>query len=262
MAEEKKDLNKSQLVADPDLNKDSLVAGPDLNVPGQDAEPGKLADGTDEDKTVKYSELKKIIDERNAAQEQTKAMQDQIMIMAANQQSNQQVNQSAQPKDVYEELGLGPEDYPTVDQQRQIDIYRQQQQVKQTQGLTNQQFESSHPDFSAVVGLRNPITGKIQPTAEILKILTEKSYLTAAAYSSSQGAYEIVMQQRELDKLQQQNIVQEEHLKQQGIDTKLAPVSGAAAAGGAVSASPAAVTIEEQRAMEQRVENGEFNQKG
>ena len=125
--------------------------------------------------------------------------------------------------------------------------------------LTNQQYELSHSDFGSVVGLRNPVTGQIQPTAEISKILTEKSYLTAAANASSRGAYEIVMNERKLNELATQNAVQEEHLKQQGIDTKLAPVSGAAAAGGAIPAqSQGAITIEQQQENERRVAAGEL----
>lgn len=268
MADENKDLNKSQSVADPDLTKDQSVAGQDLTASGQ-GKPGKLADGTDENKTVPYAELKKAIDDRKTAEEQAQLLQNQMALITANQQVNQPA-QPQQPVSTYDQakadLGLAGVEY--LDEAQRGQIFTRVNEINQLQNqqnaaaFANQQFESSHPDFGSVVGLRNPVTGVIQPTAEILKILTEKPYLTAAAYASSQGAYQIVMQQRQITQLRQQNAIQEEHLQQQGIDTKLAPVSAAAAAGGAVSASPAAVTVEQQQEMEQRVASGEFNQKG
>lgn len=259
---EEKDLNKTQAVTEPSLT-DQVATGQDLNQSVTDG-PGKLADGTDENKTVPYDELKKAVDEKNAAIAQTQQIQNQMTIMQANQQVQRQPIQ--QPKttleqamvdcDVTAEEMYGDVTVKVLNRKAELDALQNQQT---NSVYANQQFESSHPDFGSVVGLRNPITGQIQPTAEILKILTEKPYLTAAAYASSQGAYEIVMQEREIAKLQQQNTVTEEHLKQQGIDTKLAPVSGAAAAGGAMQAASGTVTLEQQQEMEQRVANGEFN---
>lgn len=272
MAEETKDLNKSQSVAEADLNKSQSVAGTDLSASGQGDEPGKLADGTDENKTVPYSEMKKAIDAKKAAEEllakQTQEHQTQMAILQANQQPVTQTQ--TQPLSDYDQakadLGLANEEY--VDESQRSKIHSRMTEImnarsQQTNAaLSNQQFELSHPDFGSVVGLRNPINGAIQPTAEIQKILTEKPYLTVTAFASSQGAYEIVMNERKLNELTQQNTVQEEHLKQQGIETKLAPISGAAAAGGAVNAQAGTVTLQQQEQMEERVASGEFNQKG
>ena len=272
-----KDLNKTDqsVAGTEDLNNAQVVTEPDLTASGQGDKPEKLADGTDENKTVPYTELKKAIDGKKAAEEQateaaaqTQLLQNQMAVMAANQ--NQPVQQVQQPLSDYDQaktdLGLADEAYMAEDQRSKV--YARMTEIMNARsqqvaaGLANQQFESSHPDFGSVVGLRNPLTGQIQPTAEISTILTKKPHLTAAAYASSEGAYKIVIEQREIDKLQQQNTVTEEHLKQQEIDTKLAPVSGAAAAGGAVTATGAAVTVEQQQAMEERVASGEFNQKG
>lgn len=55
MAEENKDLNTGQSVADADLNKEQSVAAQDLIASGQSEQAETLADGTDENKTVKYS---------------------------------------------------------------------------------------------------------------------------------------------------------------------------------------------------------------
>ena len=270
MPEENKDLNNASLVTGQDLKKDQSVAGQDLNVSGQD-ESGKLADGTDENKTVPYTELKKAIEERKAAEEQLQRQEQEHQTRMAILQANQQSAQTqTQPLSDYDQakanLGLASEEY--LDEGQRSSVHTEMTKIINVRGrqsaaaLTNQQFEINHSDFGSVVGLRNSLTGAIQPTAEILKILTEKPYLTAAAYASSQGAYEIVMQQREIDKLQQQNTVQEEHLKQQGIDTKLNPVSGAAAAGGGIAAQTGKVTLQQQQEMEERVAAGEFNQKG
>ncbi len=267
MEEVNKDLNKSQSVADPDLNKVQVVVEPDLNqsVTGKQVET--LADGDDEGtKTVKYEEFKKANEARKAAEEREKLLQDQMLLLQSNQQPIQQ--QTQQPVSVYDQakadLGLTGEEY--IDENQRGKLYARMGDITQRQNqqsasaFANQQFESSHADFGAVVGLRNPITRQIQPTAEILTILNKKPYLTTAAYSSSQGAYEIVMNERKLTELQKQNTVQEEHLKQQGIDTKLAPVSGAAAAGGAISnKATGVITMEEQLENERRVADGELN---
>ena len=267
MAEENKDLNKGQSVADPDLNKSQSVAGTDLTASGQ-GEPAKLADGSDENKTVPYAEMKKAIDAKNAAEELlTKQAQDHQNQMAILQANQQPVQTQTQPLSDYDQakadLGLAGEEY--LDETQRSKVQSRMTEIINVRSqqaafaFSNQQFEASHPDFVSVVGSRNPITGVIQPTAEIQKILTEKPYLAAAAKASSQGAYEVVMQQRKIDELTQENTVQGEHLKQQGIDTKLAPVSGAAAAGGAVSTqTQGTITLEQQEENERRVAAGEL----
>lgn len=267
MAKETKDLNTGQSVADPDLNKAQVVIEPDLTASGQ----GKLADGTDENKTVKYSEFKKANEAKIALEEQLKKQEQEHQTQMAILQANQQPTQAqTQPLSDYDQakanLGLANEEY--LDESQRSGVMTEMTKIVNTRSqqaaatFTNQQFELSHSDFASVVGLRNSLTGAIQPTAEILKILTEKPYLAAAANASSQGAYEIVMNERRLQELTQQNTVQGEHLKQQGIDTKLAPVSGAAAAGGAMQAASGTVTVEQQREMEEKVAAGEFNKKG
>ncbi len=269
MVEENTDLNKGQVVTDPDLNKEQLVADPDLTTPSQgDAEGDTtLKDGTDENKTVKYADFKKVNDAKKAAEEREKLLQDQLAIAQTQQQPVQ--TQSQQPLTDYDQaktdLGLKDEEY--LDESQRSQIFARMAEITNTRSqqsailLSNQQFVNSHSDFSSVVGLYNPATGLVQPTAEMAKILSEKPHLNAAANASHQGAYKIVMEQREFAKLQQQNAVNQEHLKQQGIDLKEAPVSGAAAAGGSINATGVSVTLEQQEAMEQRVANGEFNTK-
>lgn len=260
MAEEKKDVNKEQVVTAQGVSQSATGDGV-TQVTTEKTE-------TDE-KSVPYDRFKEVNDAKNAAEEllakQQQDHQTQMAIMQANQQPVQQT-QVKEPLSDYDQakadLGLAGEEYMDENQRSKVqaritEIMNARNQQRNA-ALANQQFENSHPDFGSVVGLHNPITGAIQATAEILKILTEKPYLTAAAYASSQGAYEIVMQQRRIDELQQQNTVQEEHLKQQGIDTKLAPVSGAAAAGGAAQAASGTVTVEQQQENERKVAAGEL----
>lgn len=263
MPDENKDLNKSESVAQTDLNNVQSVAGQDLTQPVTE----KLADGTDANKTVPYTELKKAIDEKKAIEQQAandKQLYEQQMALMQNNKPQQ--TEIKQPASVYDqakaELGLAGEEY--IDESQRGKIYGKINEImnaqnqQQNAAYANQQFEATHTDFSSVVGVRHPSTGVIAPSTEITKILMEKPYLTAAAYASSQGAYEIVMNERRLAQLQQQTTIQEEHLKTQGIDTKLAPVSGAAAAGGAVTTTGASVTIDQQREMEEKVASGEF----
>ncbi len=266
------DLNTNQAVTDSSLT-DQPATDQDLSqsVTGTaDADVQQtLADGTTVDKSVPYDKFKAANDAKNAAEQQTQLLQGQMQIMQANQQPVQQVAQQ-QPQTTLEQAmadcGVtGDEMYgemtvKVLNRKAEIDTAL----ASHTNAAhANQQFENTHTDFGSVVGIRNPMTGSVQPSAEIMNILTEKPWLTAAAYSSSEGAYKIVMSEREITKLEQQNTVQQEHLQQQGIDTKLAPVSGAAASGGALSAKATGpVTIAQQEDMEQRVASGEFNTKG
>lgn len=273
MAKEQEDLNTGQLVAGTeDLNSAQAVTEQDLNQSVTEKQAETLADGTNENKTVKYSEFKKANDAKIAAEELLKKQeQDHLSQMAILQANQQPVQTQAQPLSDYDQaktdLGLANTEY--VSEVERSAIHTRMTEIMNVRSqqsaaaLTNQQFELSHSDFGSVVGLRNPVTGQIQPTAEVMKILTEKPHLTAAALASSQGAYQIVIQERELTKLREQTTVQEEHLKQQGIDTKLAPVSGAAAAGGALSTKTAGtITLEQQEENERKVAAGEFSKKG
>ncbi len=241
MAEKEKDLNKGQSVADSDLNKDQSVAGQDLNTSGQSDESGKLADGTDENKTVPYTKLKEAVDAKNTAEEllqkQAQDHQSQMAILQANQQP---VQQSQQPLSDYDQAkaDLGLTDTEYIDEVQRSSIHTRMIEITNARNhqsaavFANQQFEGSHPDFGNVVGLRNLVNGRVQPTAEILEILAKKPYLTAAAYASSQGAYEIVMEERKLVELEKNATVNQEQRNRQGLDNASLPLGGSAAGGG------------------------------
>ena len=260
MAKEEKDLNNSQSVADADL-KDQVVAGSDLTNQVVADEAKTLKDGTDENKTVKWSEMKKVQEARDAALEKAQLLQSQMSLLI----SNQLPEQPAQPKTTMEQamadVGVAADDMygesmvKVMNRKYELDTIQSQRSAA---GFMNQQFEATHPDFGTVVGIRHPATKQIIPSAEIQKILTEKPHLAAAAYSSSQAAYQIVMDERSLKELQQQNVVQAEHLKQHKIDTKTSVVSGAAAGTGAVKSTPGTITREQQEEMEQKVTSGQI----
>ena len=155
-------------------------------------------------------------------------------------------------------LGLAGEEY--IEEAQRGKIYAEINRItnarnqQSAQLSTNQSFISLHPDYNEVVG-RYAGTQFI-PSAEITELVQRKPYLAATAFASAEGAYQMVMDERKLKTLDQQTTVQEEHLNQQGIATKLAPVSGAAAAGGAITAGAGTITVAQQQENEQRVENG------
>ncbi len=266
------DLNNNQSVADSDLQAQS-VAAQDLNqsVPGE--QDGILADGSKEsEQTVKYETFKKA-NEKSRAEETARILAEDKLAQSVQQTQTlvdqlataQQPAQSAQPVSAYDQakidLGWANEEYPTEAQRSQINSRMFEIQNiaanQRAQAIATQQFVLSHSDCSEVVG-RGVGTRNFQPSSELTEILNKKPTLTASA-QTLEGAYEIVMAQRELDKLQKQNIVNDEHLQQNAIDTKLAPVSGAAAAGGAMSSAQGAITLEQQQENEARVAAGEFN---
>ena len=204
-------------------------------------------------KTKAEDEVKK----RQAAETELESTKQQMNLLQANQPVQPQL--PTQPKTLFEQcaerLGFGDGSYLTGEQHGQV-----LQLMIQVQGnvATTQNYIQNHPDFIQVAGAINQ-QGQIMPSAELQKILTEKPQLRSLA-SSPQGAYELVMQEREVAKLKAENEIQAEHLKQQGIDTTLAPVSGAAATTGAVSSkAPAVITPEQQVEMEEKVARGEFN---
>ena len=261
--DKEKDLNKSQSVADADL-KDQVVAGSDLINQVVADEAKTLADGTDENKTVKYSEMKKAIEARDAAEEKAQLLKSQMDLLTANQLPEQSAR-PVQPKTTMEqamtEVGVTADEMygeamvKVMNRKYELDVAQSQQMAA---GFANHQFEATHPDFGTVVGIRHPVTKQIIPSAEIQKILTEKPHLAASAYSSSQAAYQLVMDERKLKELEQQVAIQAEHQKQKDIDIKTSVVSGAAAGTGAVKSTPGTITREQQEEIERQVASGKI----
>lgn len=226
-----------------------------------DAAAGDAAQGQDDKTEAGFKgayEAEKL--KRVQLEQSEQLLRDQLTVA----QANQPQVQVAEPKSVYDQakvnLGLAEEEF--IEESQRGKIYAEINRITNTENQQNAQltanqiFISAHPDYNEVVG--RYAGNQFIPSAEITELVKSKPYLAATAYASAQGAYQIVMDERKLKELGQKTTVQEEHLKQHGIDTKLAPVSAAAAAGGAVTAGAGTPTVEQQQEMEQKVENGEF----
>lgn len=233
MVEENKDLNTSQSVADSDLT--ASGQGEDLNASGQGE---TLADGDDKDKkVVKYVEFEKTNKAKIAAEQEVVNLTQQMQILSANQQQ-QTAPVQTQTQTIYDQArvdcGLQDEEYMTETQrgqviQRTIEIQNAAQQQQQ-QAVSNQRFVQEHADYGEVVGKQ--IGNNFQMSPELLKIITEKPHLANAIYASNESAYKIVMEERELAKLQKTAASNQEHLARQGIDDNTNPLGGSAAGGG------------------------------
>lgn len=267
MAEQNKDLNSGQSVATQDLNAD-VVNQQDLNNAGLVGQQGEtLADGTSKDKSVKYSEFEKAVQARKKAEEDAAHAQRQLELIQANipqQQPQQQVQ--AQTKTVAEQalsdLGLTADDLYGENlirfQNRKDELeraYRQYQAVH----LANQQFISSHTDFSQVVGSVNPSTGQIMAwSQEAMSLMQKKPYL-AAAFQTAQGAYQAIMDERKLAELERKATVNQEHLNRQELDNASLPLGGSAAGGGGAgdNQNQSMLTREQVLEIERKLAAGE-----
>lgn len=236
MPDEQTDLNTNQSVAGSGL-KDQPATGQDLIQPVTE----KLADGDDKGtKTVRYTEFEKVNKAKAAAEEEARISREQMAIMTANQTVQQPTVAPTQPLTVYDQarndLGLGEEEYMTEAQRGQViqrTIEIQNAAVnQQRQAQVNQQFIQSHPDYGEVVGRQ--MGNNFQLSPELLKIITDKPHLANAAYSNSQSAYQVVMDERKLAELEKNAATNQEHLQRQGIDNKTDPLGGSAAGGGVV----------------------------
>ena len=245
MPEEKQGVNTDQNAAGQQA--DSAQVASEQGVTGQS--PAGDVDTNQDKGPVPYDRFKEVNDAKNAAVEaQTTAEQaaqqarDQLAVAMAN--TVQQVQpQVQQPLSTYEQAmadcGATAEELP-YDGAMQVKVQNRKEQLEQIkqnstqQFLANQQFTNTHPDYGEVVGRTNPATGQIIPSAEITEILQRKPHLTATAYASAQGAYNIVMDERKLTKFEKDQAALEEHQARTNVDTETQPL-GASAAGGGVA---------------------------
>ena len=237
------DLNNDQAVTDPqDLNNADVVNQQNLEVPVvQEQEQEVLADGTDANKTVPYAKLKEASDARKVAEEQAAHAQRQLELM---QLQSQQVQQTyVQPKSMsdqaLENCGLTADDLygeNIVKYQEETNRLANVQRQRDSATMADQQFTMQHPDVIQVVGSVNPITGQFAASPELTALLTKKPLLTAAC-TTKEIAYELVMQERQLNELQKTNSVTQEQQVRQNVDNKTQPLGGSAAGGMGGSAS-------------------------
>lgn len=267
MPAENKDLNNAQVVIEPDLNAD-VVNQTDLNntdVVGQENQDKKLADGTDADKTVPYAKLKEATDARKAAEDREKLLQQQVALVTANQQVNQQ-QIAQQPKSTYEQamvdLGYTSDDLygdaivKVQNRKAELDAALQQQQGAIN---ANVQFVASHSDFNQVVGSVDPTTKAMIWSPEALSLIQKKPYL-AGAFQSAQGVYQAVMDERKLIDFEKKATVNQELANRQGLDNASLPLGGSAVgSGGAADPQNQQLLSKEQvKAIEQDIADGKY----
>ena len=269
MPEENKDLNNEQSVATQDLNNAESVdqQGLETGTADQQNQDETLADGTSKDKTVKYEDLQKAVAGRKEAEEQTAHARRQLEIFQANAQGQQQAVQqqtTQQAGSTYElamqQLGLTADDLydgnnvlKIQSRKAELDNALQQQQATSS---ANNQFITSHPDFTQVVGSVNPATGQIMSlSAEALALLQKKPHL---ANASAQVAYEEVMQARKFAELEKKEAADKEFANRQNLDNASQPLGGSAAGGGAAGdTQPAMMTRDQVKEIEAKLANDE-----
>lgn len=265
------DLNTDQVITDPDLNNADAVDQQSLTdqvATGQNQEV--LADGTDVDKTVKYSELKKAIagrDEeaaaRKAAEEQATYAQRQLELMQM-QQQKVPAQQLSSTEQAMKELGLTADDLYgsnqllVLNRKDQLDAQKMQQQ---NSAMMNQQFVATHPDASQVVGSVHPVTGQLMTMSpELIGIFAMKPYLRGACIDV-QSSYNIVMQERKFKEYETQQASIQEHQIRQEVDNTTLPLGGSAAGGGGagvVSQNQKLLTREQVAETERKIASGEI----
>lgn len=238
---ENNDLNNAQAVTEQDLNSAGSVAQQDLTDQSvnDQTQDGKLADGTDENKTVPYAKLKEAADARKIAEEATAHAQRELELLQANMQGQQQATQqqTQQPGSTFEQamqqLGLTDDDL-FGENVRKVNILAGQldaanSQVQNTVNA-NMQFVNTHPDFSQVVGSVNPSTGQVMSLSqEAMAILQKKPYLANASY---EAVYSEVIQARQFKEFETVAAAEKEHLVRAGVDADTLPLGGSAAGGG------------------------------
>ncbi len=174
-------------------------------------------------------------EKRQLAEEALRVSNEQMAILQANPVQVQA--QVQQPVTTYEQamVDVGVDkDYMSPDDTIKVMARKDQldanKNAQTSQIAANQQFAFSHSDYSDVVGRQ--VGTQFVPSAELAELLQRKPHLRASVYASSEGAYQAVMDERELKKLKENQTVLDEHQKRAGIDTDTAPMGGSAAGGG------------------------------
>ncbi len=275
--ETKTDLNSAGTVDQQDLKNADVVNQQDLNNDAgsvdQQNQDAKLADGTDADKTVKYSDLKKATDAKNEAEEARKAAEEQAaysqrQLELMQQQQLVNANPPQRPLSSMEQAladcGVTTDDLydganlvKVQNRKDEIDHARLQQQQA---NFTNQQFIIQHPDINQVVGSVNPTTGQIMSVSpELIALLSKKPHL-AGACVTAEIAYDLVMQERELNKFTKTQASTEEHKNRQEIDNVSQPLGGSAAGGSGAGEinGQRMMTREQVLETERKLEAGEI----
>ncbi len=263
------DLNTDQSVTDQSLeagaaNQQDLNNADSVDQQTQDA---VLADGDSKaDKTVKYSEFEKANEAKKAAEEQAAHAQRQLELMAQNQAVAAQPQQAALTNEdqALQDLGLEAGDlygenivaYTKRLNQLNYASYQQTQALSATQ-----QFMQSHPDVGTVVGSVNPATGQLLTASqELMDIIAKKPYLQGACQTLD-GAYNVVMNERQLAKVDTRTPEEKQKAVDQQVANNTAPMGGSAAGGGGGGGTQQGVGLlsrEQVAAIDAKLAAGEY----
>lgn len=220
-----------------------------------------------QEQAVPYDRFKEVNEQKKLAEEQVMQAQRDNDILRGQMQGMTQQAQPVQPKSTYEQAmadcGVTVDDLYDGNnmvkvQNRKSELDAQNMQLQQNV-MADRQFMMSHPDYNEVVGSVNPTTGQLMTASrELQDLLSKKPYL-AGACTSAQGAYEIVIRERQIAKLQETQQASQEHLNRQNVDNATQPMGASAAGGGTTSASiqGGMMSREKVEEIEQKLARGE-----
>lgn len=272
MAKENEDVIDQLVTGQQGVNQSTTESGVEGQAAADSGTAGVQQTTEQDEQQVPYSRFKEVNEQKKVA-EDAKVLAEQQAQQARDQlalvQANQNTVQTQQPVSTYEQAlldcGLKGQEYLT--QEEQIKLNARQEQInaartqQQQQAFADQQFAQTHSDFGTAVGQLNLVTGQFMATAELQKILMEKPHLRASC-STAQGAYAVVMQERQLAELSKTTETLKQQQTQQNVETITGPMSSIAVGGGAVNSTKGEITekssVKEIETMQERVKAGEF----
>jgi hypothetical protein len=159
---------------------------------------------------------------------------------------------------------MGLQDEPYLEPQQQAQVWQRCSQIEREQlkqeflgYQQRQQFMTSHPDYSQVVGQPNPVTGQFQPAQPLMKALQANPMLGQALQNSPMAhvlAYEIASKYKETpqqtQQRQQQQTQQQAQQAANAFQQAATSISGVEGTAGNVS----------KQAMVQGMSDAEFKQ--
>jgi hypothetical protein len=189
---------------------------------------------------------REIADARKRAEDaERSALLLQQQILAAQNMSQQNQQQPNTIQGYLSQMGLKPDDVPTVEaiQNAMAAMQRDNAILMQTQ-----QFLARRPDFNDKVGRINPVTRQVETSEYLKKVINQNPDLRGLEVSAMNNpamaavAYQIADSERKITELEQQIAALnektgavDEFAKQEKIRNKTGVVSGQAVSGGASS---------------------------
>lgn len=237
----------------------------DAGLEAGSADAGQQTGSDDEWKSKHDAAVAQARDEKRKRQELEARLQNMEQMLAIKTANPPQTPQATTLyEQVANEMGYGDEPYHTAQQQGQIlqEVTRRMNAAQQANT-----FIASHPDYFDVVG-RN-VNGTFIPSDEIVKIVNDAKAIGndgpyMQAMSGPAGAYNLVMQHRELQRLRELSDSTKNRTKQAEIEQQIhnhtAPMSPGSGAGATRTVKPEAITTKEEAdEIRRRIMAGEFD---